>query len=88
MENAVQARDKRQGNILTPQVTVEVTRFKGKARRVRIDRNTYDPKLHGEIVRDSEQQHFAREVAAWKDELHARAHASDVLKRATGITGG
>lgn len=86
MENQIQAREKATGNIMTPPHTVLVSHFKGKPRRVRIDLDTYDPKQHGEIVANSEQQHFGQEVAAWKDELHARAHASDTLKRATGLT--
>ena len=87
MENQIQARDKRQGNSMTPPRTVMVTRFKGKPRRVRIDADSFNPKLHGEIVPNSERQYFESEVAAFSDELHQRAHASDQHRRATGVTG-
>jgi len=87
MENQTQRRDKTTGNIMHPPRTVEVTHFKGKPCGVRINADEFDPKLHGKIVPDSESQHFASEVDAFHDELRSRAHASDTLKRATGVTG-
>jgi hypothetical protein len=87
MENQVQLRDKQQGNILTPPHTVEVSNWKGSGKRARVNRADYDPSRDGNLVPDSEHQHFASEIAAFTDEQNRRKLESDQHKASSGLTG-